>query len=542
MLSCNGEDTERSPARKGADGRWVPDRKRVCGTIARGERQMTGVERLTGATPCLGNHWKSINWKKVETEVRWLQVRIAKAVEEGKWNKARALQWLLTHSHSARLLAVKKVTSNKGARTPGVDGIIWNTPAKKMRGVLSLQRKGYRAQPLRRVLIPKRNGKLRPLGIPTLKDRAMQALYLFALVPIAETLADPNSYGFRPYRACRDAIGQCFCALGKKHSPRWILDADIKACFDWINHDWLMENIPVDSHVLRQWLKCGFMQHKKLFPTRSGTPQGGTISPTLANMTLDGLERAIKAVSPRRRKVNFIRYADDFVVTASSKEHLERVVVPTIRGFLAQRGLSLSEEKTRIVSIEEGFDFLGQHIRKYRNKLIIQPAKGNIKSFKDNVKSIIKQGRGWSMERMIAKLSPVIRGWAYYHRYVQSARTFCAMHNLISRALFKWARHRNSRKTPKWIRNRFFGLSPKGRFSCMSEDKKGRPRLLELPSPCDIPLVRYIKIKGMSNPFSPKYQSYFRMRTEAKNYRPCESNTPTVGLLLKGGLAGARAV
>ena len=360
---------------------------------------MTGVEKLTGATPGLGKHWKSINWKKVQAEVRWLQMRIAKAVEEGKPNKARALQWLLSHSHFARLLAVKKVSSKKGARTPGIDGIIWNTPARKMRGALSLKRRGYKAQPLRRTLIPKRNGKMRPLGIPTLKDRAMQALYLLTLEPIAETLADPNSYGFRPYRACRDAIGQCFCALGKKHSPKWVLDADIKACFDWINHSWLLDNIPLDSCVLQQWLRCGFMQNRTLFPTRSGTPQGGVISPILANMTLDGLERAIKAVSPRRRKVNFIRYADDFIVTAASIEHLEQAVVPAIKAFLAQRGLTLSEEKTRIVRIEEGFDFLGQNIRKYRNKLIIQPAKDNLRSFKDNVKSIIKQGRGWNTER-----------------------------------------------------------------------------------------------------------------------------------------------
>lgn len=485
---------------------------------------MTEVARLTGATPGLGTHWKSINWKKVQALVRRLQMRIAKAVVEEKWNKVRSLQWLLTHSFSAKLLAVKKVTSTKGARTPGADGVIWNTPARKMQGALTLRRKGYKALPLWRVQIPKKNGKMRALGIPTLKDRAMQALYLFALEPIAETLADPNSYAYRPYRACRDAISQCFCSLAKKYSPKWILEIDIKACFDWIDHDWLLKNIPIDRHILKQWLKCGFMHNKKLFPTKAGTPQGGVISPTLANMTLDGLEKVLKSVSSRSDKVNFIRYADDAGVTASSKEHLEEVIVPAIKAFLAPRGLTISEEKTKIVTIEQGFDFLGQNLRKYRNKLIIQPSKDNIKSFKEKVKSIIKNGRGWSTDRLIKQLTPIIRGWANYHRNVQSARDFSRMHEIINRSLFKWAKRRNSRKTPKWIRNHFFSLSTKGRFSCMSHDKKGKPKLLELLSPCDIPLVRYIKIKGKSNPFDPEYRRYFAMRSKEKNYRVIETN------------------
>ena len=282
------------------------------------------------------------------------------------------------------------------------------------------------------------------------------SLYLLCLEPISETLADPNSYGFRPYRACRDAIAQCFCALKGKYSARWILDADIKACFDWINHDWLLENIPMDNQILRQWLKCGFMQQRKLFPTTNGTPQGGVASPTLANMTLDGLEKAVKAVSRRQDKVNFIRYADDFVVTASSKDHLKNVVIPAIEAFLSERGLSISEEKTRIVRLEQGFDFLGQNVRKYGDKLIIKPTKENIRSFKEKVKSIIVEGRGWNAESLINKLTPVNRGWANYHRYIQSSRTFSAVHKFINDALVKWAKRCHSNKTPKWILQRFF--------------------------------------------------------------------------------------
>ena len=485
---------------------------------------MTGVEKLTGATPYLGTYWKSINWKKVRAEVRRLQMRIAKAAAEKKWNKVKSLQWILTHSFYAKLLAVRRVTTRKGARTPGVDGVSWNTPARKMREALSLKRRGYRALPLRRILIPKRNLQLRPLGIPCLVDRSMQALHLLCLEPISETQADVNSYGFRPYRACRDAIAQCFYALAKKTSSTWILDADIKACFDWISHDWLLENIPIDKQVLRQWLKCGFVQHKKLFPSTDGTPPGGVASPTLANMTLDGLENAVKVVSTPRDKVNFIRYADDFIVTASSKNHLENVIIPTIRAFLSKRGLKISDEKTRIVRSEQGFDFLGQNVRKYRGKLIIKPAKANIQSFKAKVKSIIGQGKGWNSESLIKKLNPVIRGWANYHRTIQASRTFSNVHKFINEALFKWAKRSNPRKTPRWIRQRHFGLSNKGRLSCMVKNGRGKPRMLELLSPCDVPIVRYIKIRGISNPFKIEDKAYFAMRRKAKNYRLLEGN------------------
>ena len=500
---------------------------------------MKEASKLTCATSKLGIYWKSIDWKKVNKEVKQLQMRIAKAVKEGKWNKVKSLQWILTHSFSAKLLSVKRVTSRKGKNTAGTDGIIWNTPAKKMRGALSLQRRGYKAMPLRRVLIPKKNGKMRPLSIPTLKDRAMQALYLLSLEPVSETTADPNSYGFRPYRACRDAIAQCFKALGKKNSPKWVLDADIKACFDWISHEWMNKNIPVDTKILKQWLKCGFVQNKKLFPTRNGAPQGGVASPTLANMALDGLENAVKNMpNKRKHKVNYIRYADDFIITASSREHLENIILPIINNFLAKRGLAVSKEKTKIVNIEQGFEFLGQNIRKYNNKLIIKPAKANIQSFNVKVKALIRKGRGWNAETLIKNLNPVIRGWANYHRNVQASRTFDHMHRIIYKSLCKWAKYTNRRKTYKWIYHHFFAISPKGRFSCYITDKKGKQKLLELVAPIDIRLVRYIKIKGQSNPFLNEFRDYFNMRRRAKNYTLINNNL-TAGLPLNEDLMEA---
>ena len=247
---------------------------------------------------------------------------------EKKYRKAKSLQWLLTHSYHGKLLAVKRVTTNKGKNTPGVDGVVWQTAPEKMAAVTDLDRRGYAPQPLRRIYIPKKNGRKRPLSIPTMHDRAMQALYKMALDPVAETTADPNSYGFRPHRRCADAIKQCYIILARKQSPTWILEGDIKACFDEISHEWILDNILLDKQILEKWLKAGYIEEKTVYPTPKGTPQGGIISPTIANMVLDGLEAAAKASAPHGEgnispKIHVIRYADDFIITGDSKDLLE---------------------------------------------------------------------------------------------------------------------------------------------------------------------------------------------------------------------------
>jgi RNA-directed DNA polymerase len=266
------------------------------------------------------SHWDQIDWAKCERQVGRLQARIVKATREGRWGKVKTLQWLLTHSFSGKALAVKRVTENQGKRTPGVDRVTWSTPAARLKALGSLHRRGYRPLPLRRVYIPKANGKQRPLGIPTMKDRAMQALYLLALEPVAETAADPNSYGFRPKRSTADALQQCFNTLCRDCSPQWVLEGDIKGCFDHISHQWMLQHVPTDKTMLHRWLKAGYVEHRTLFPTEAGTPQGGIISPTLANLTLDGLEKWLARHFPRQKwkdgklwspKVNLVRYADD---------------------------------------------------------------------------------------------------------------------------------------------------------------------------------------------------------------------------------------
>jgi RNA-directed DNA polymerase len=242
---------------------------------------MSAAAKLAGAAPNGAPDWHSINWKKVWRTVRRLQARIVKAIQEGRWNKVQSLVYLLTHSYSGRALAILRVTENSGAKTPGVDGETWNTPAAKADAFNALRRHGYQPQPLRRAYIPKSNGKQRPLGIPTMKDRAMQALYLLGLDPIAETLADNHSFGFRLERCCADALEYSFLVLGQptRKCPSWVLEGDIKACFDRIDHEWLLKHIPMDKEVLRKWLKAGYLEKHVLFATTDGTPQGGLSPP-----------------------------------------------------------------------------------------------------------------------------------------------------------------------------------------------------------------------------------------------------------------------
>src|SRR5258707_5030524 len=274
-----------------------------------------------GASSNKVSDWQAIDWPKVRRNVRRLQLRIAKAIRAEKHGKAKVLSWLLTHSRSAKLLAVKRVTGNKGAKTPGVDNKLWRTDRQKYAAVQDLKRRGYRPLPLRRHYIPKKNGKLRPLSIPTLRDRAMQALHALALKPIAETIGDRNSYGFREGRSCADAIGQCFCALAKSYAPVWVLEGDIKSCFDRISHPWLLQTIPMDKRTLRQWLEAGYWEKGQLFPTNEGTAQGGIISPLLANPPLNGMKMAKRTkIKNQRTKATLIRYPNAFLGTPPLKK------------------------------------------------------------------------------------------------------------------------------------------------------------------------------------------------------------------------------
>jgi len=428
---------------------------------------------------------------------------------------------------SAKLLAIKRVTSNKGKNTPGIDKVIWNTSKRKIEALKTLKRRGYKPLPMRRIYIPKKDGKLRPLSIPSMKDRAMQAIYLLALDPVAETTADPNSYGFRKLRGCHDAIEKCFIMLSRKHSPQWILDADIQACFDEISHDWIVNNVQTDKKILKIWLKAGYIESKQLFQTTKGTPQGGIISPTIANITLDGLEKLIKSKVTTRAQVNFVRYADDFVVTAKSKQTLIDVVIPTIEGFLKERGLILSEKKTRIVHISEGFDFLSQNVRKYNNKLLIKPSKAAIKSFMDKIKKIIKSSFGLDAELLILKLNSVFRGWSNYHKHSVAKVVFTNIDNQVFDLLTKWVKKRHPKKSWRWKMNKYFLFKKQWcEFNCTKKSSKGIEmfRILSLKR---IPIKRFIKIQAEANPYDPSYNEYFQKRKFFKLKLARETFVPT---------------
>lgn len=466
------------------------------------------------------DEWEAINWQKAESGVKQLQMRIAKAIKEGKRGKVKALQRLLTCSFYARLLAVKRITSNSGKNTPGIDGIIWETSPQKMQAARTLKRKGYQPSPLRRVYIPKKNGKKRPLGIPTLRDRAQQALHLLALEPIAETTADKNSYGFRPHRNCADAIEQCFGVLARKHSAQWILEGDIKSCFDKISHRWLENKIPMDRKMLHLWLKSGYLEKEVFHPTREGTMQGGTISPTLANMTLDGLEqlllRQYRKGSWNNQKVNMVRYADDFVITGNTKQILENEVKPMVESFLRERGLELSLEKTKITHIEDGFDFLGFNIRKFSGKLLTKPAKKNVFDFLRNITTLIKHHKAVTTEVLIRKLNARIRGWANYYRHAVSSDTFSYIDSRIFQAIYKWVERRHPNKNAKWWRNKYFRTHKQRQwiFSVKVKDKKGVWKHLDLFHATKVKIKRHIKIRAEANPYDPEYKDYFKQRNK----------------------------
>lgn len=403
----------------------------------------------------LTRQWNSIDWDNVRLDVNRLQTRIAKATLEGKWNLVNRLSYLLTHSFSAKLLAVRIVTQNKGKRTPGVDGVLWTSATDKIRAALSLTDHQYRAQPLRRIYIPK-PGKTtkRPISIPTLYDRARQALYALVLQPVAETTADTRSFGFRLFRGAQDASRYAFMCLRGKSSNQWMREGDIKGCFDNIAHEWLREHIPMDRSVLNQVLKAGYVFETVLYPTDNGTPQGGIISPLLANMTLDGMETLLAARFPKG-KVYFIRSADDFLVTTPTQEIAEEAR-GIIQEFLAERGLELSMEKTMITHIDDGYDFLGYNFRKYNRKLLIKPSRKSIKAIREKIKATVKKARAGTQDCLIKALNPVIRGWSNYHRHNAASKTFGKRDAYVWAVTWKWGRHRHPDKGRGWRARRYW--------------------------------------------------------------------------------------
>jgi RNA-directed DNA polymerase len=355
-------------------------------------------------------------------------------------------------------------------------------------------------------------------------DRAMQALHALALSPIAETLAARHSYGFRPGRSTADAIGQCFSVLARRNSASWILEADIEGCFDNISHEWLLAHVSIQHTVLRQWLKSGFVDQHRLFPTEQGVPQGGIISPIVSNLTLDALEERLEEAIPkrsqrgRRAKVNIIRYADDFVITGSSPEVLRQEVLPLVQTCLDERGLRLSSTKTQLSHIDDGFDFLGQNVRKYDGKLLITPSRKSQKAFKRKVKATLHRLRAAPQRDVIVVLNPIIRGWANYHRHVVSSAVFSKLDHWLWLVLWRWSRRRHPHKSRSWVKERYFGHWNNRDWVFIDRKHSGAP-LLVLSYLSWLPIRRHVQVRADADPFDPAWADYWASRAQQRQQR-----------------------
>ena len=472
--------------------------------------EVMAIDGLKSDSQC----WKHVDWKKADAIVNRLQIRIVKAIKAGDKNRVRSLQRLLAGSFAAKLKAVKRVVSNRGRNTAGVDGVKWNTPAKRWRAAKELNRKDYKPQPLKRKYIPKSNGKKRPLSIPVMGDRAEQALDQLTLDPICEYTADSHSYGFRKKRSVHDAIGAVYNALRKKGSANWILEGDIKGCFNNFDHQWMLVNIPMNKRKLRMWLKAGYMEEGIYYPTPLGSPQGGIISPSLANKVLDGLQPLLEKHFKKRHKVHFIRFADDFIITGVTKELLENEVMPLVKGFLHERGLELSETKTKISHINDGFDFLGFSIRKYNGKLLTMPAKSKIEQFIDKIRQAIKSNKTAKTCSLINQLNPIIRGWGYFYRHVVHSKIYMKLDHQIWESTWQWAKRRHPNKGRRWIKRKYF--QKEGNRNWIFREKSDKTSLFLLSK---IPFSIHVKIKAEANPYDPDWKDYFKSRSWKKKGR-----------------------
>jgi RNA-directed DNA polymerase len=463
------------------------------------------------------NVWQKINWQEVLKEVRHLQAEIVKAEQAGNQRKVIVLQDRLLRSRAAKLLAVHQVTSNSGRHTPGVDSEIWKTPERKMQAVERLEAKGYKPQPARRVMIPKDEHRKRPLGILTMHDRAMQALHVLALDPIAEVRADPHSYGFRKYRSVADAITCCAEIFASKDGPLWVLEADIEECFDTISHTWLLQHVPLEKFVLRSWLKAGYIEKGRFHKTNKGLPQGGIISPTLANMALDGMEHMLVTYfhhSPElreRSKIHFVRYADDFIVAGASKKMLKNDVKSLLTNFLKERGMRFSIRKTTITHITEGFEFLGCHFVAQTSlfggyTLKVTPSDKSFRNVLKRLERTIQKSHDTTTTHLIQKLNPIIRGWVFHYTYIESQKFFVKLDREIYTMLLKWAKQRHPRKSKRWLKKTYF-IRLKEHPPVFSD---GQEQTLYRAQ--DTPQVEHVSIQPECNAYDPRWTAYLAQR------------------------------
>ena len=485
--------------------------------------------------------WDAVDWRAAEDDVRRLRQRIFTASQVGDLKRVRNLQKLMLRSRANTLVSVRRVSErNAGRATAGIDGEKALTSSAKAALAVEVhrQRASWQARPVKRVYIPKANGKQRPLGIPVLRDRALQAGVVNALEPEWEARFEPRSYGFRPGRGCHDAIEAIYWTLNGKHAKRqWILDADLTAAFDRIDHDRLLAAVGTfpARGLVRQWLKAGIVERGRFAPTEEGTPQGGVVSPLLLNIALHGMEAA---AGVRYSKLGadgaqtvagtpaLVRYADDFLVMCHTREQAEQVW-HRLAQWLAPRGLSFNQDKTRVVHVDDGCDFLGFNVRRYGGKLLIKPSKAAVQRFRERLTGEVRSLRGSNAMTVIVTLNPIIRGWAAYYRSVVAKEVFTTVDDHLWQITYRWALRSHPNKSKRWAVARYFGVfNPfrQNRWVFGDRDSGAYLRRLDWTK-----IVRHRMVMGTSSPDDPALTDYWAERRRKQTSSPL--NAPGLRLL-----------